>query len=314
MRKSLIFKEKVFIEKPFIWKGYFEDFLLIKRIEGLRERTINDYIYHINLFFKNYPNIGSFTELSLAVKNYFSKNCAPATFNIKRAYLKSFFSYLVKEQIIPKNPIDFPKRKEEAKIYNISEEVLMKLLSLPNKNTFSGLRDHCLILLTLDTGIRPKEALNLLPTDINLSSLEITVRKEVAKTKTSRTSRTLPISPIVVLHLRKLIRARPSNWNEEAPIFCSYNGQLMLETSWGHRLKKYSKKLNFSITPYSLRHCFALYYLRSGGNVFTLQRTMRHSDLNMTKRYLALTTDDLKKQHQLASPVNLFTQKRVRNI
>jgi integrase len=182
----------------------------------------------------------------------------------------------------------------------------MKLLSLPNKNTFSGLRDYCLILLTLDTGIRPKEALNLLPADINLSSLEITVRKEIAKTKSSRT---LPISPITALHLQKLIRVRPSNWNDDVPIFCSYNGQPMLETSWGHKLKKYSKKLNFSITPYSLRHCFALYYLRSGGNVFTLQRTMRHSDLNMTKRYLALTTDDLKKQHQLASPVNLFTQK-----
>ncbi len=262
------FKEKVFTDKLFIWKGYFEDFLLTKRIEGLRERTIKDYIYHINLFFKNYPNIRSFIELSLAVKNYFSKNCAPATFNIRRLYLKSFFSYLVKEQIILKNPIDFPKRKEEARIYNINQEVLKKLLSLPNKNTFAGLRDYCLILLTLDTGIRPKEAISLIPTDINLSSLEITVRMEIAKTKT------LPISPITAIHTQKLLRVRPSNWNDEFPVSCSYNGQPMLETSWSHRLKKYSKKINFSITPYSLRHCFALYYIRSGGNVFTLQRTM----------------------------------------
>jgi len=300
-----------FTSKKFIWKGYFEDFLLTKRIQGCRERTISDYTYNVNLFFKKYPNIESFVEFKLAIKDYFSKDCAPATFNNKRAYLKAFFNYLVNEQIIPKNPIDFPKRKEEAKIYNIPEEVLKKLLSLPNKKTFSGLRDYCLILLTLDTGIRPKEALSLLPTDTNLNSLEITVRKEVAKTKTTRT---LPISPITAIHIQKLIRVRPNYWNEEVPVFCSYNGQSMLETSWGHKLKKYSKKLGVSITPYSLRHCFALYYLRNGGNVFTLQRTMGHSDLNMTKRYLALTTDDLRKQHQIASPVNLFTQKRVRKI
>jgi site-specific recombinase XerD len=88
----------------------------------------------------------------------------------------------------------------------------------------------------------------------------------------------------------------------------------MIESSWGHKLKKYSKKLGFNITPYSLRHCFALYYLRNGGNVFTLQRTMGHADLNMTRRYLALTLTDLKEQHRLASPVNLFTQNRIRKI
>jgi site-specific recombinase XerD len=79
-------------------------------------------------------------------------------------------------------------------------------------------------------------------------------------------------------------------------------------------MKKYSIRLGYPVIPYSLRYSFALLYLRNGGNVFTLQRTMGHADLNMTKRYLALTQEDLKREHKMASPVNLFNKKRVKNI
>jgi len=34
----------------------------------------------------------------------------------------------------------------------------------------------------------------------------------------------------------------------------------------------------------------------------------------MTKRYLALTGEDLKREHKTASPINLFNKKRVKNI
>ncbi|MCX6090858.1 MAG: site-specific integrase [Candidatus Atribacteria bacterium] len=179
------------------------------------------------------------------------------------------------------------------------------------KKTFAGLRDYCLVLLTLDTGIRPGESLSLLPRDLNLAGMEITIRKDIAKT---RTTRTVPISALTVTHIQKLLRARLTSWGDTVPVFCSYEGHPMLGTSWAHRLRVYSKRLGHSVTPYSLRHSFALLYLRNGGNVFTLQRTMGHADLNMTKRYLALTQGDLKREHDTASPVNLFNKKRVKNI
>ncbi|NLZ51754.1 MAG: site-specific integrase, partial [Thermoanaerobacteraceae bacterium] len=70
----------------------------------------------------------------------------------------------------------------------------------------------------------------------------------------------------------------------------------------------------YKITPYDLRHSFALLYLRNGGNVFTLQRTLGHTDLNMTKRYLALTGEDLKVEHEKATPVSDIVGKRVRKV
>jgi site-specific recombinase XerD len=41
---------------------------------------------------------------------------------------------------------------------------------------------------------------------------------------------------------------------------------------------------------------------------------MGHADLNMTKRYLALSGEDLKREHEGASPLNMLTQKRVKKI
>jgi site-specific recombinase XerD len=295
------------------WKEYLSEFITVKKVQGLRERTIEDYKKHINLFYKYYQGeIDDYHYLCNKVKDNFSiSDIASATFNIRRAYLKSFFSYLVNVGVLPKNPIDFPKRKDEGKARNVSQDVLIELLKLLDKKTFAGLRDYCLILLTLDTGIRPQEALSLLPKDINLPGQEITIRDDIAKTKATRT---VPISPLTTTHIQKLLKVRLSTWNDNIPIFCSYEGRPLLETSWAHRLKKYSHQLGHSITPYSLRHSFALLYLRNGGNVFTLQRTMGHADLNMTKRYLALTGEDLKREHKTASPVNLFNKKRMKKI
>ena len=65
----------------------------------------------------------------------------------------------------------------------------------------------------------------------------------------------------------------------------------------------YSKTLKTSIRPYDLRHAFALQFLRNGGHALALQRTLGHTDLTMTKRYVALTEADLRQQHTIASPL-----------
>ena len=185
------------------------------------------------------------------------------------------------------------------------------LLELPDKSTFTGLRNYTLMLFSLDTGIRPGEALQLLPEDFNLRSREVVIPKEVAKTKTSRT---LPLSPVICVAVQKLLLTRHPVWKDDAPVFCSQDGERLQTRSWSRIMAKYSKKLGVRITPYDLRHSFAIIYLRNGGNVFALQRTMGHTDLNMTKHYLALDGDDLKNELEKSSPINslIKPKKRVR--
>jgi site-specific recombinase XerD len=48
---------------------------------------------------------------------------------------------------------------------------------------------------------------------------------------------------------------------------------------------------------HSLRRAFALNFLRNGGDIFTLQKLMGHSDLQVMRRYLAQTTEDMQAAH-----------------
>lgn len=296
------------------WEKCLEHFLLFKKSQGLGERTLDDYQYHVNLFFKNskLSSMGNYEALRLAIMNYFagSTNLSPATFNTRRKALKVFFNWSLDEGHIQNHPMEgIKKRKEDEKPKSVKEEALKSLLSALKPDTYVGVRDYALILLTMDTGIRPSEAFGLKVRDFNFKALEVHIPASVAKT---RISRTLPLTAITVDALRKLIMARHESWKEDVTLFCTEDGSNMNRFVWDKRMSKYSQKIGFKIRPYDLRHTFAVMFLRLGGNAFSLQRTMGHTNLTMTKRYVSLTESDLHQQHELATPINCLVKKKSR--
>lgn len=302
-------------EVPEQFRGWAEalgGFLTWKKAQGIAEQTYDDYNKHVRLFFKRFPDAWtSSSALKTSLFEYLAEDIKPPTFNNRLVYLRTFLNWCVKEGYIKENPIaNIKKRKDEGRVVNIDEDVLRRLLELPDQKTFAGLRDYALILLTLDTGIRPKEALSLIPVDFNPQALEIYVAPEKAKT---RVSRTLPISEVTAKAIKRLIAIRLPEWGDDVPIFCSWEGGKMTRHTWGDRIEYYSNKLGVHIRPYDLRHCFAINYLRGGASAFALQRTLGHADMKMTQRYVALLDDDLKADHTKASPLNrlLAEKKRI---
>ena len=305
-RKVLTIKKEV----PATWGEALQAFSFWKQAHGVSERTIQDYQTHVNILFSRFPNTFNAKKLKPAVLEHMAQPVKPATFNLRLIYLRAFFDWCIQEGILTENPLTgFKRKKAEGRIVNIEQEALTQLLQLPNKKTFAGLRDYAIMLLTLDTGIRPKETLSLLEEDINFRSLEVRIRSEIAKT---RTTRTLPILPITANAIRDLLQARHTSWKKKTPVFCSSEGTQMKVRSWGDRLKMYGKQLGIKICPYDLRHTFSLEFLRNGGDAFSLQRTLGHTDLTMTKRYVALTQQDLRINHSKASPLNTLLPQRQR--
>ena len=57
-------------------------------------------------------------------------------------------------------------------------------------------------------------------------------------------------------------------------------------------------------TPHDFRRAFALIMLRNGVDIFALQKLMGHSDLQILRRYLAQTDQDIHNAHMRGSPVD----------
>ena len=300
------------------WNDWLEIFILHKKSQGLSARTIHDYEYHVPYFFNHYAQKDLTPEnLKLAILKYFAdlgNGYSAYTYNTRRKILKTFFLWVVSEGLLQLNPItSIKKRREDTKPKAANEDILKQLLDLINRKTFVGLRDYAILLITMDCGIRPSEVFGLNVSDVNIKSLEVNIRASVSKT---RVSRTLPLSPVTAETIKQLILNRHPAWDDNTPLFCTEDGRKAVTNTWRERLKVYGKQLGIKITPYALRHSFAVMFLRCGGNVFSLQRMLGHSNLYMTKRYVSVSQTDLVQQHTLATPLNkLVTQRnRVRNL
>jgi site-specific recombinase XerD len=286
-------------------------FFSFKKSQGLADRTLEDYVDTFDEF-KNYypgPEINE-DIIEMKLYEYFTPKAtkAPATFNRPYSNLLCFFSWCQRKGYLKCNPLvntELKKKRDEGTLRHVDENILKLLIASFDLTTYSGLRNYALIILTLDTGIRPNEALNLTVGDYMTSKIKI--RREVAK---NRTERILPLSASCSEILKRLISYKDINWPDY--LFLTSEGNKMSVNRWEKILELASKRIGHKVTPYMLRHSFAIMFLRNGGNVFALQQEMGHSDMQMTKRYLKLTQVDIQQQHSKASPLNNIIKRTTR--
>ena len=77
--------------------------------------------------------------------------------------------------------------------------------------------------------------------------------------------------------------------------------------NFGRDFKAIGEQLGMTgvrISPHTLRHTFAVSYLRNGGNLFYLSRVLGHSSVTTTQKYLqSVNVDDLQAVHDRLSPL-----------
>jgi integrase/recombinase XerD len=162
------------------------------------------------------------------------------------------------------------------------------------------IRDRAIVLVLLDTGLRAAELCALCIGDVDMKSGAVQVRH--GKGDKGRTVYLGNVAREALWrYVAKRRDARPGD-----PLFATTRHGSMDRNALRKLLLSAGKRAEIvePVTPHRLRHTFAITYLRNGGDVYTLQRLLGHSSMEMVRRYLALAQTDIADAHRRASPVD----------
>jgi integrase/recombinase XerD len=217
--------------------------------------------------------------------------------------LKVIFNFLVQERMLSISPFENVKYQTEMKdtFEVFTDDDVLRLLEAPNRRTYTGNRDYVMMLVLMDTGLRIRELTTLKVKDIDFKMQQIVVRAENTKTHSMRV---IPISDKCTKEVRNLLEYM--TLDDEEYVWLTQFGERYLADTFSKMLKNYGKKagiLTARVSPHTFRHYFAVKYLKSGGDPFSLMRILGHADMAMTQRYVKYTNMDVHERHKTASPV-----------
>lgn len=214
--------------------------------------------------------------------------------NIYIRAINAFLTWLKDRKVIENIRIK-KLPEEQKKMRTFSDDAIKAILSYKPKGR-NKQRVYAMACLFIDTGLRFSEAKGILTSRVNFDNLVITV---VGKGKKERI---VPMS----LELRKVLYRYYTKFREtkfESPyFFCTINGNPILYDNARRDLIAILTQVGLSKDDidgffHSFRRGFARNYVKNGGNLFYLQHAMGHSSLDMTKKYVEVENEDLKRAH-----------------
>ncbi|MPM76395.1 Tyrosine recombinase XerC [bioreactor metagenome] len=108
--------------------------------------------------------------------------------------------------------------------------------------------------------------------------------------------------------LKQVLRRYVSQFRSEATkddyLFCNVGNQKLTSNALKCSIRSYNKSRGVNLTGvHAFRHTFAKNWIRNNGDVFSLQKILGHKSLEMTRRYVNMFSDDLKKDYDKYCPL-----------
>jgi site-specific recombinase XerD len=211
--------------------------------------------------------------------------------NLRLTAIRSFFHYAAYEEPAHAAQIQrvlaIPGKKYPKKVINFLERCEVDaLLAAPNRQTWRGRRDHVLIFLAIQTGLRLSELTGLRQEDVHLGT-----GAYVRCLGKGRKERCTPLTKQAVAVLKGWMkdRALESEW-----IFTTAQGSRLSGDAVQGLLAKYQhlaadacpglKKKR--VTPHVLRHTFAMELLQAGVDRTVIALWLGHESIETTHIYL----------------------------
>ena len=285
----------------------YELFLTDRKISGCSEATIRFYEYVVGKFlrFIEENNLDSSVEsIHQHILPFFShlqqQNLSPSTYHTLFRGLRVFTRFLHHEGYV-KDGIRLPKVKQpHTAISPLNPSQMKTILHSFDTKTYLGLRNYTIIRLFLDTGMRLGELSRLQLNELNLEDGFVMVHGKGAK------DRYVPIGRSTIKCLWNYIKKRAViDVNTNPYLFLTQRGTTLSARGIQIVFRSLKKKINLigvRLSPHLLRHSFALAYIENGGDPFSLQRILGHTDQTTTSKYVNMARSNVKTQHSKYSP------------
>lgn len=265
-----------------------------KRLEGLSESTLGDYYRELIMFefFVNKPTVQINTS---DIRTYLASNAEvmSSTNGKKLSVIKSFFSWMVDEEVLLRNPASRIKQMKQPKRLPKALSVI-ELEQL--REAALTLKERALVETMYSTGCRLSEVSNMKRKDVNWSDGSMTVIGKGNK------ERIVYLNPKALYHLEKYLSEC-----KEAEINCEY----LFSTERRPYRKMQGKtiedlvnkiaartKIKKNVTPHVFRHTFATLATANGIELGDLQQLLGHENANTTLRYISVSEERKHNAHK----------------
>jgi integrase/recombinase XerD len=218
--------------------------------------------------------------------------------------IRSFFRYLVREGILPVNPISEargPKTGRPLPRYLTLSEV-ENLLSAPARDTPEGMRDRAMLELMYASGLRASEVVSLRRENIDEHAGFLRVVGKGGK------ERIVPVAqPALDTLLQYVKHWRPKFLKKKGAgnlLFLSRLGRPITRQTLWSRIGMWAKAAGIreAVSPHTLRHSFAGHLLAGGAELRAVQARLGHADSSSTQNYTHVTAERPRETHRKHHP------------
>lgn len=288
----------------------FKRYLLID--QGKSDNTIKSYQLDLSKFslfleeqsISDIENVNQET-IQLFLAHLRQTGYASSTTSRMISTLKQFFIFMMKEEIVKKNPLTLiqgPKKAQRLPQVLSMKEV-EQLIQAPDTSTTWGLRDRTIIEVMYATGLRVSELTNL---SLNELHLDLGFIQTVGK---GDKERLVPLGEEAEYWLQQYLDlVRPSfalkGKQATTAVFLTERGKSFTRQGIWKNLKKYVPLANIdkNVSPHMLRHSFATHLLENGADLRIVQELLGHSDISTTQIYTHISKQRLQKVYRQYFP------------
>lgn len=287
----------------------FSLFLRKCKVKNLTDNSIKSYEVKCGVFINH---IGKYTPASTVTRDMVDdfiiylqeeKKVNDISVNSYLRSVRAFLYYGMECGYITEFKIKMAKAENKVKD-NYSDAELERLLVKPDVKTckFTEYKTWVFENYMLATGNRISTALNVRICDINFKDGTILLRK-----MKNRNQQIIPLSTALAEILTEYIQYRGGQPDDY--LFCNAYGEKASIRTFQQEVQRYNIKRNVNLTSvHAFRHTFARRYILNGGDAFRLQKILGHSDLTVTKQYIAMFGGDLKNNFDTVCPLDSINE------